>query len=261
MLKVRPTAVAGSFYPADPKQLALMLKSLLQQASSCTNTPKAIIVPHAAYIYSGAIAASAYACLQTQREHISRVVLLGPAHKVGFSGLALSSADAFGTPLGNVALDIEATATLTHYPFVHYFDSAHTEEHSLEVQLPFLQISLAVFKLIPIVVGDCSPEQIRQVLEVFYEQKHTIIVISSDLSHYHDYTTAQSLDTLTSAKIEQLDYQHLDFDSACGRTPISGLLALAQQKSLTVKTIDLRNSGDTAGDKNHVVGYGAYVIK
>lgn len=261
MPKIRPAAVAGSFYPAEPQVLTAMLENYLQHAEPCANAPKAIIAPHAGYIYSGAIAASAYVRLQAKREQITRVVLLGPAHKVGFVGLALSSADLFNTPLGDVPLDTEAIAALTRHPFVHYLDQAHAEEHSLEVQLPFLQISLPAFKLIPIVVGDCSSEQVRQVLEPFYDEEDTLIVISSDLSHYHDYATAQSLDAATSAKIEQLDYQHLDYESACGRTAISGLLALAQQKSLSVKTIDLRNSGDTAGDKNHVVGYGAYVIE
>ncbi|BCG65753.1 MAG: MEMO1 family protein [Methyloprofundus sp.] len=261
MPKIRPAAVAGSFYPADPQVLTTMLENYLQHAKPSTTTPKAIIVPHAGYIYSGAIAASAYVRLQAKREQIMRVVLLGPAHKVGFVGLALSSAELFNTPLGDVPLDTEAISALTRYPFVYYLDQAHTEEHSLEVHLPFLQISLQAFKLIPIVVGDCSAEQVRQMLEAFYDEEDTLIVISSDLSHYHDYATAQNLDAATSAKIEQLDYQHLDHESACGCTPISGLLALARQKSLTVKTIDLRNSGDTAGDKNHVVGYGAYVIE
>jgi len=188
------------------------------------------------------------------------VILLGPSHKVGFSGLALSHAEAFRTPLGDIPLDTTAIAALKDLPFVEYMDQAHDFEHSLEVQLPFLQMILDSFYLIPIVAGDCPAEQIEQLLELFYGGDDTLIVISSDLSHFHDYATAQRLDKETSEKIEHLDYQHLGYDSACGRVPVSGLLALAKKKSLKIETIDLRNSGDTAGDKNRVVGYGAYVI-
>ena len=260
MPTIRLPAVAGSFYPDNPRTLQAMIDGYLQQLAPVDKVPKAIIVPHAGYIYSGAIAASAYARLRPRRNAIKRVVLLGPSHRVGFTGLALSHAGSFRTPLGDIPLDTEAIASLSNYPFVQYMDQAHEFEHSLEVQLPFLQIVLDSFHLLPIVAGDCPAEQIEQVLELFYEQQDTLIVISSDLSHFHDYVTAQCLDKETSDKIEQLDYQHLDYDSACGRVPVSGLLALAKKKSLVVETIDLRNSGDTAGDKGRVVGYGAYVI-
>lgn len=261
MLKIRQPAVAGSFYPAEPDILQTMLDNYLSQVKPVTHAPKAIIVPHAGYIYSGEIAASAYARLSAKRDKLSRVVLLGPSHRVSFVGLALSHADLFKTPLGDIPLDTEAIAALLQFPFVGYLDEAHTAEHSLEVQLPFLQATLNDFCLIPIVVGECSAEQVAQVLDFFYGQEDTLIVISSDLSHYHDYATAQRLDKATSEKIEQLDYAHLDYESACGRGPVSGLLALAKQQGLQVKTVDLRNSGDTAGDKSRVVGYGAYVIE
>ncbi len=260
MSTLRQAAVAGSFYPDNPVTLKAMITNYLEQAPLSDESPKAIIVPHAGYIYSGAIAATAYARLRPLQHIIKRVVLLGPSHQVAFSGLALSHADAFSTPLGDIPLDKQNISTLTRFPFVDYLDQAHLAEHSLEVQLPFLQMTLDSFSLIPIVVGDCPAERIEQVLALFYGKKENLIVISSDLSHFHDYATAQRLDKETSDKIEQLDYQHLNYDSACGRGPISGLLALAKKKSLHVKTIDLRNSGDTAGDKNRVVGYGAYVI-
>lgn len=262
MSQIRQPAVSGSFYPDNPKILRAMLEDYLQQVviTPADKAPRAVIVPHAGYIYSGEIAASAYARLRPKRSIIKRVVILGPSHRVGFSGLALSHAEVFKTPLGDIPLDTTAIATLVNFPFVEYMDQAHLYEHSLEVQLPFLQVTLDSFQLIPIVVGDCSAEQIEQVLELFYGKDDTLIVISSDLSHFHDYATAQQLDKETSEKIERLDYQHLDYDSACGRAPVSGLLALAKNKSLRVETIDLRNSGDTAGDKSRVVGYGAYVI-
>ena len=260
MTLIRQPAVAGAFYPADPQKLQIMVEGYLQQVKPSDKSPKAIIVPHAGYIYSGAIAASAYARLKAKRDVISRVVVLGPSHRVSFKGLAVSHAEIFKTPLGDIPLDTVAIESLSKLPFVEYIDQAHYLEHSLEVQLPFLQKTLDKFSLIPIVAGDCPAEQVEQVLELFYGQDDTLIVISSDLSHYHDYVTAQRLDKETSEKIEKLEYKQLDYGSACGRIPIRGLLALAKKKSLQIKNIDLRNSGDTAGDKQRVVGYGAYVI-
>ncbi|OQK16578.1 extradiol dioxygenase [Methyloprofundus sedimenti] len=260
MNNIRQPAVAGLFYPDKPDILKSMISDYLHQVAPVNEAPQAIIVPHAGYIYSGEIAASAYARLQSRRNSIKRVVVLGPSHKVSFAGLALSHAEAFRTPIGDIPVDTEAIASIIHFPFVGYSDQAHLYEHSLEVQLPFLQMTLDAFKLLPIVVGDCPAEQIEQVLELFYGADDTLIVISSDLSHFHDYATAQRLDKETSEKIEHLDYQHLDYGSACGLAPVSGLMALAKKKSLQIATIDLRNSGDTAGDKSRVVGYGAYVI-
>lgn len=260
MTLIRQPAVAGTFYPANPEQLQTMLNGYLNKAQTAAKLPKAMIVPHAGYIYSGEIAASAYIRLKTGADKIKRVVVLGPSHRVGFQGLAVSRAEFFSTPLGEIPLDTIAIQKLLAVPFVKYLDQAHYLEHSLEVQLPFLQTLLKEFKLIPIVAGDASAEQVEQVLELFYGEEETLIVISSDLSHYHDYATAQRLDKETSDKIEHLQYQQLDYESACGRVGVSGLMALAKKKSLSIKNIDLRNSGDTAGDKKRVVGYGAYVI-
>ena len=260
MVLIRQPAVAGTFYPANPEVLQKMINTFLDAIQSITKVPKAIIVPHAGYIYSGEIAATAYARLKAGADKIQRVVIVAPSHHVAFEGLAVSQADFFNTPLGDIPLNKTAIQTLLTLPFVSYSDEAHASEHSLEVQLPFLQTVLNVFTLIPIVVGDATAAQVSQVLELFYDDEDTLIVISSDLSHFHDYATAQRLDSETSRKIENLDYQHLNYDSACGRIGVSGLLVLAQKKSRQVQTIDLRNSGDTAGDKSRVVGYGAYVI-
>jgi AmmeMemoRadiSam system protein B len=257
----REPAVAGSFYPANPAVLGEMLQDFLQQSQPSAPAPKAIIVPHAGYIYSGPIAASAYARLKSVRDSISRVVLIGPSHRVAFQGLAVSHADTFSTPLSSIPLDKTAIEQLQHLPFVGYLEQAHSQEHSLEVQLPFLQQTLSHFKLVPIVAGDASPHQTSQVLNTLWGGDETLIVISSDLSHYHDYTTAQTMDKHTSNLIEQLDYKNLSAESACGKVPVSGLLKLLQEKALQIKTIDLRNSGDTAGDKYRVVGYGAYVVE
>jgi len=258
---IRQPAVAGTFYPANPKQLHQMLDQYLNDAESSTKVPKAIIAPHAGYIYSGPIAASAYARLKKAHAQITRVVLIGPSHRVPFNGLAVSRSDTFMTPLGAIAIDQEAVQAIAKLPFVDYIEQAHVSEHSLEVHLPFLQEMLDDFKLVPIVAGDATADQVSEVIEALWGGDETLIVISSDLSHYHDYATAQQMDKATSKLIENLRYEALVSESACGKVPVSGLLKLAREKSLSIKTIDLRNSGDTAGDKRRVVGYGAYVIE
>jgi AmmeMemoRadiSam system protein B len=257
----RQPAVAGTFYPANPKQLHQMLGQYLNDAKIGPEVPKAIIVPHAGYIYSGPVAASAYARLKQAKNLITRVVIIGPSHRVAFRGLAVSRASTFSTPLGDIPVDQEAVETIVRLPFVEYLEQAHALEHSLEVHLPFLQETLDDFKIVPVVAGDASPEQVAQVIDTLWGGDETLIVISSDLSHYHDYATAKKLDQLTSEKIEKQQYEQIASESACGKVPISGLLKVAREKSLSIKTIDLRNSGDTAGDKSRVVGYGAYVIE
>lgn len=258
--RIRQPAVAGMFYPADARELQDTIQHFIQaQEHHPELTPKAIIVPHAGYIYSGPVAASAYAQLEPLRDTIHRVILLGPSHRVPLIGLAATSDDYFHTPLGDVPIDQTAIDELMDLPQVRRFDAAHAMEHSLEVHLPFLQTVLTSFQLVPLVVGEASPSEVAQVLERFWGDDETLIVISSDLSHYHDYQTAQKLDRRTSNHIEELDYEHIDYEDACGRNPVNGLLYLARQEHLHLKTLDLRNSGDTAGPHDQVVGYGAYV--
>lgn len=258
---IRPPAVAGMFYPDDPDMLRDQVLALLRAAPAAGPPPKAVIVPHAGYIYSGPIAASAYARIAKARANIRRVVLLGPAHRVAFNGIAASSSTAFTTPLGNVPVDQQALRLIDDLPQVRVFDTAHAAEHSLEVQLPFLQLALDDFKLVPLVVGDATPEQVDEVLERLWGGAETLIVISSDLSHYHDYDSAQRLDQATSRAIEALREQDIDYDHACGRIPVNGLLQTARHHGLRARTVDLRNSGDTAGGRDRVVGYGAYVFE
>jgi AmmeMemoRadiSam system protein B len=261
MTSIRNPAVAGLFYPDDPRELRAMVTDFLGAVPAVGTVPKAIIAPHAGYIYSGSVAASAYARLKSARGHITRVVLLGPAHRVGFHGLALPSADYFMTPLGRIALDQEAVKKISLLPHVRVMDAAHAQEHSLEVQLPFLQEALGEFSLVPLVVGDAGPEEVAEVLDALWGGLETLIVISSDLSHYHDYKTAQKLDRATSQAIEQFRIEDIQYDHACGRNPVNGLLQVARRLGLKAKTIDLRNSGDTAGSHDRVVGYGAYVFE
>ena len=260
MATLRRPAVAGLFYPESSTELRALLQSLLAVASTDGPRPKAIIAPHAGYIYSGAVAASVYARLQPYARLITRVVLLGPSHRVALRGLAAPSVDVFSTPLGTIPVDHAALRMIADLPFVCTSDQAHAQEHSLEVHLPFLQTILANFSLVPLVVGDAAPHDVAQVLERLWGGDETLIVISSDLSHYHDYATAQRLDAATSQAIEQLRFEDLNYESACGRNPVSGLLYVARQRGLHAQAIDVRNSGDTAGPRDQVVGYGAYVI-
>jgi AmmeMemoRadiSam system protein B len=262
MSTVRKPAVAGLFYPDDPQALKAQLRELFAGVVDADGPPpKAIIAPHAGYVYSGGIAASAYARLRPARDRIRRVVLLGPAHRVGFRGLARSTAEYFETPLGRIPIDAEAMASIADLPQVVARDDAHFLEHSLEVHIPFLQMLFDDFKLVPLVTGDANAIEVGDVLERLWGGPETLIVISSDLSHYHPYAVAQQLDRASSEAIEQLRYEDLDFESACGRVPVSGLLHVARHRGLTVQTVDLRNSGDTAGPRDQVVGYGAYLIE
>ena len=262
MPTVRKPAVAGVFYPDDPRVLKGELGRYLSDVPpSVAPAPKSIIVPHAGYIYSGPIAASAYARIESARDRIHRVVLLGPAHRVAFRGLACATAEFFETPLGRVPIDAAAMAGIADLPQVVVRDDAHAQEHSLEVHLPFLQMLLDDFTLVPLVVGEASAIEVSEVIERLWGGPETLIVISSDLSHYHPYAIAQQLDRNTSDAIEQLRGEDLDYESACGRVPVSGLLQVARRCGLTARTIDLRNSGDTAGPRDRVVGYGAYLIE
>jgi hypothetical protein len=255
---VREAAVAGMFYPGDSAALRRELREYLRSPPCARPAPKAIVVPHAGYVYSGPVAASAYAALASGRGQLTRVVLLGPSHRVAFRGLAVSTAEYFATPLGSVELDHEAIAALSALPQVVCLDAAHVREHSLEVQLPFLQEVLGQFRLVPLAVGDASTEAVAEVLESLWGGPETLIVVSTDLSHYLDYGAAQRRDRASCAAIEALRYEDLDHASACGCTPLAGLLCVARRRGLRVSTLDLRNSGDTAGDRERVVGYGAW---
>ncbi len=261
---IRPPAVAGFFYPDDPGALSDTVDTLVRTVKNRAvpdEPPFAIVVPHAGYAYSAPIAAEAYALLPRFRRQITRVLLLGPAHRVGFRGLAAPSSAAFGTPLGDVAVDRHAIAALSQLPQVVIRDDAHAQEHSLEVQLPFLQRALGRFTLIPLVVGMASPEEVAEVISVMTAEPGTLVVISSDLSHYLDYDTAGQLDRQTVDAIMKLDESAILDEGACGRLPIKGLLQVARTTGLTPELLDLRNSGDTAGSKDRVVGYASLAFR
>jgi AmmeMemoRadiSam system protein B/AmmeMemoRadiSam system protein A len=262
--QIRPPAVAGYFYPAAAGQLRAEIDGYLEEAQAAAGpdeaAPKAIIAPHAGTVYSGPIAATAYRRLRDARDTVRRVVLLGPDHRVGFRGIAASSAAAFHTPLGDVPLDRDAIAKLEGLSGVRVFDRAHAQEHSLEVHLPFLQRTLDDFTLVPLVVGDATPQEVEGVLEALWDGPETLIVVSSDLSHYHDYDTCRRLDHATCRAIEEMNEAAIDTDGACGQRPVAGLLRAARRHGLHVATLDLRNSGDTAGPRDRVVGYGAWIF-
>src|SRR5262245_13780617 len=262
---VRPPAVAGTFYPDDPDQLAAVVDGYLARAMieprPAGPPPKAVIAPHAGYIYSGPVAATTYAHLATARNQITQVVLIGPAHYVPVRGLAASNAAAFATPLGEVPVDGTAMERLRTLPQVLVFDGAHRREHCLEVQLPFLQRLLPRFAIVPLLAGDATYEEMREVIEFLWGGTETLILISSDLSHYHDYATARRLDAATAKAIEALRPEDIGEERACGRIPIGGLLKVARAKALDVVTADLRNSADTSGVGGEVVGYGSFLFR
>lgn len=260
----RSPAVAGMFYPDDPRILAGEVETLLAQARAVLpaptfGQPKALIAPHAGYVYSGPVAASAYAYLAPYAQVIERVILMGPCHRVAVRGLAVPHAEAFSTPLGAVPLDQDAIAKALELPYVIHHNGAHAEEHSLEVHLPFLQTTLENFTLVPFAVGYASAEEVAEVLELLWGGPETLIVVSSDLSHYHPYAAAQRLDGHTVDEILHLHLLH-DHEQACGATPINGLIEVAKRRGLVAHLLDLRNSGDTAGDKSHVVGYASFAF-
>jgi AmmeMemoRadiSam system protein B/AmmeMemoRadiSam system protein A len=259
---VRPPAVASLFYPGDARTLADEVADYLDRTEETTlapGFPKAVIVPHAGYIYSGPVAASAYDLLRPARGIVRRVVILGPCHRVPVRGLALPRAKAFDTPLGRIPLDEQAITSIRVMPQVVESAATHAEEHALEVQLPFLQRVLGEFSLVPLVVGDAAPEKVADVLERLWGGTETLIVISSDLSHYHSYEAARRIDGATVRAILGFD-AGICHEHACGATPVAGMLIAAKRKGLAAKLLDCRNSGDTAGDKNRVVGYASFAL-
>lgn len=254
---VRPPAVAGLFYPSDPQALAESVRRHLEQSMWCGSPrPKAVIAPHAGYVYSGPTAGVAFSALASRADEIERVVVLGPTHRVPIAGLALPGAVTFETPLGGVPIDQDLARSIVDLPQVEVNDAAHAMEHSLEVEVPFLQETLASFSLLPLVVGDASAEAVAEVLERVWGGKETAIVISSDLSHFLSYDEACDVDRRTVDRIVRLDGP-IDPGQACGARPINGLLKAAQRHHMATELLDLRNSGDTAGDRDRVVGYTA----
>ena len=261
MGNVRDPAVAGFFYPADSDTLASDVAGFLAAAAPApVASPKALIAPHAGYVYSGQVAAQAYSAWREDAETIERIVLIGPAHRVAFQGIAAPSVDAFKTPLGEVAIDADAVTAIRELPQVVIDDEPHRQEHSLEVHIPFLQELLGEFKLLPLVAGAVAGEQVAEVIEHLWGDEKTRFVISTDLSHYQDYATAQQLDGATADAIEAMEPASIGRDQACGRIPVSGMLLAARNHGLSVTRLDLRNSGDTAGKKDKVVGYGSWAV-
>ncbi len=258
---VRRAVVAGRFYPEDPGELRERIRSDLgRSAMRPVDGVKALIVPHAGYVYSAPVAASGYAALGSRASEVERVLLLGTCHFPEVDGLAATSAGAFETPLGTVPVDIAAVSKALTFPEVETRDEIHCRDHALEVQLPFLQVVLDRFQIIPLLVGRASATIVAELLEAFWDGGATLIVVSSDLSHYLSYVEARETDQATAEAIEGLDEQALEPRSACGRNAIAGLLQASRRHRLKCRTVDLRNSGDTAGRSDRVVGYGAFVF-
>jgi len=266
-MNIRFPAVSGSFYPALANELTLQVTAFFQTLASCetdgntdiNHLPKMLIVPHAGYIYSGQVAASAYARLRPYKQEYQRVVVLGPSHHVPIQGIATPDADVFETPLGKISVDQQTIKGLSDLEFVAVRGDAHRLEHSLEVQLPFLQSVLSEFKLIPLVVGLATPEQVSQVIRRLWNDRETLFVISTDLSHFLEYEDAKTVDSRTIHKIEALN-PCISGKEACGHYPLNGALAYAKEQELQIKTLNWCNSGDMSGSKDRVVGYASFVL-
>ncbi|MCP4188513.1 MAG: AmmeMemoRadiSam system protein B [Gammaproteobacteria bacterium] len=259
-MHTRPSAVAGMFYEGEKNVLQVQVNNLLEQSVMPIATDAAaLVVPHAGYIYSGAVAAQAYKTIGSRADTINRVVLIGPAHRVYINGMAIPAAKAFRTPLGDIPLDRDSLDHIRSLPDVVVSDEAHRQEHSLEVQLPFLQTILRDFRLVPVVVGDCQADSVANVLDSLWGSAETLVVISSDLSHFHTYQQARQIDAQTCQRIAQKS-SDLTGNEACGAHAINGLMRSKHCQNLTVDLINACNSGDTAGDKTQVVGYGAFIL-
>ena len=259
-MKIRPAAVADMFYSANSSELAAQVFDFMDSDEIINIVPKALIVPHAGYVYSGSTAGKGYALAKKLIPVVNKIVLIGPCHRVWIEGLAIPNCQYFETPLGRITIDSTSLLELAKFPQVVISNQAHEQEHSLEVQLPFLQSIFSQFELIPMVVGDISTEALVKVLEFLWGGEETLIVISSDLSHFLDYDTAVAIDNKTSQAIENFDSESISSEMACGCSGIKALLQVANNKNLQVKTIHQCNSGDTAGSKDRVVGYGSYAI-
>lgn len=262
MMRSRPPAVAGQFYPGSAERLSAEVVRLLAAAPEHRGTAavKALIAPHAGYVYSGPVAATAFAAVKDRSAAIERVVVIGPAHYVAVRGVAVPTVDAFDTPLGRVPIDRAGMSALSDVPCVIASDVPHAPEHALEVELPFLQTVLRSFAVIPLLVGDAAPQEVAEALERVWGGEETLIVVSSDLSHYLDYDRARRRDHATAAAIEQLDWTRIGPNDACGALAICGLLVQARRRGLGAERLALCNSGDTAGDRQRVVGYGAWAF-
>jgi len=261
-MRTRPPVFAGTFYSDKPQELAAAVKSYVAEADlpDMPTPPKAVVAPHAGFIYSGPIAGTAWAALAARGSQIERVILVGPSHRVAFAGVATSGAVLFETPMGPVTIDRDAVASLVEARLAREFEPAHANEHSLEVHLPFLKQLFPSARVVPLLAGDDDWHAVEKILAALWGGEETAIVVSSDLSHYHDYATAQRLDAGTAQGMERLAAGDVDHEQACGATGVNALLAVAANKGLACTTLDLRNSGDTAGPKNRVVGYGAFAV-
>lgn len=260
MGRTREPAVAGMFYPAFAGTLKATVERFLDTAAPAGPTPRALIVPHAGYVYSGPIAGKGYSLLTPCYAFIRRVLLIGPAHRVPVRGVAVPSVTSFRTPLGDVPVDEPGLTLVRALPFVVVSDAAHAEEHSLEVQLPFLQTILEKFTIVPALTGLTTPDEVAQLIETLWNGPQHLTVISTDLSHYLTYGEAKEVDEATARAIERAEPESIDDHDACGAAAIRGLLTFVRRRGLKVERIDLRNSGDTAGPRDRVVGYGAFAV-
>lgn len=260
LTSIRKPAVAGTFYPEDGAELHHAVQRYLREGKGAATPPKAIIAPHAGYVYSGPVAGSAFTAWTALRGQAELVVVVGPSHRVAFDGIAIPSAKYFATPLGLLPVEASAINEVSVFPFVRAYDAAHRYEHSIETHLPFIQETIGEVPIVPLVVGNAAPRDIAQVMQALWDRPGVLFSVSSDLSHYLTYEEAQATDAATTLAIEQNNPHEIGPDRMCGWLPVLGLLHVAARHQLRAHALDVRNSGDTAGDRGRVVGYGAYAF-
>jgi MEMO1 family protein len=260
-MTVRSPAVAGMFYPSQPDALIRVVNAAVAASTADQVPAKAIVAPHAGYAYSGAIAGSAYRSVAHLGDTVTRVVLIGPSHRMAFEGIVAPSATGLETPLGTVAIDLAAVTRALALPGVRIFDAAFDGEHALEVELPFILTLFPRASVVPFLTGDASVGAVERLLEELWGGPETLVVVSSDLSHFLDYESAQKIDLGTSQAIEKISPGKIDGTGACGHRALAGLIARAAKLDLRATTRDRRNSGDTNGPRDRVVGYGAYTFE
>lgn len=258
---IRPPAVAGTLYDADTQRLLAQVESWLNEgvAKTTPKTPKALVVPHSGYHYSGKTAAAAYRLLEPVYDSIRRVVILGNSHRDTINGFALPGVDVFKTPLGDVKVDPHAVQHLLNEPDVQELPEAHRLEHSIEVQLPFLQTVLEDFVIVPLIVGNNDPKRVAELLKPLWGAEETLIVISTGLSRKRPQSEARSQDAHSAERIRKMKID-FSYPEACGFNALNGFLYLAKEKHLDSKCLALSTSADTNGLKDRVRGFGSFAF-
>ncbi len=257
---IKECDVAGQFYPKERAQLIEMIENFSSSEREIIYKPKAIIVPHAGFIYSGDIAAKAYKALIPLVDNYKKIILLSPAHRKSVTGVAYHNARKFACPIGDIPVNAELLSILKTNDSVYNDDEAFNFEHGLETHFPFISYIFRDISFLPLIVGNIDTQKLSDIFNLFWQADDILFIISSDLSHFHNYEICKTLDHETTQHIINLNYEKINHDAACGYYPLCGALKLAKDNNQKCYLLSLKNSGDSIGDKDSVVGYGSFII-